>query len=446
MSKFDRIAGYADEKKELMNVCKIFKNHDDFFKKGLRLPRGILLAGKPGVGKTILAEAMIEEAGVHVERIDFDCAAPDKIGDYLDQKFKKAIENAPSIVFMDELDKFVGQTPEAFSEDYDMHATRQIIKAINDNVCDEIMILATINYKDMLCAALRRSGRFDRTINVPLPNYEDRKAIIEYYAKNKPFEKSVNFKTLARITGGFTGADLECVINDAGVNSVVNDREFITQADLDCAVNRLVFKSSVKEEPALKAEKDVIAVHEAGHLVAGLVLDEDSVGSATILPQGESGGHVKFCEFDQRLKSKNAYLNDVVIALAGRAAEKLRFPGVEYMGAANDIIKANDVVTDLLTIGCCYGLEYYVKPKMGVFPDMPLSEEKLHKIEIKQYEIIADCMQRAEKIIEANADLLDKFVEKLKRNYTLSREEILKTYKNVLKDRLSGKSRLHSKN
>lgn len=435
MSKFDKIAGYASEKKELFDMCKLIKKYDEFTGRGFRLPRGILFCGKPGVGKTVLAETLIEEAGLYCEKIDFNAVDDDNMSEYLDNKFKIAIQNAPSIVFMDELDKYVGEPGMGFRSTYNMDATRKILKAINDNACNDVMLIATVNNADFLCNALTRSGRFDKTITVPLPDLEDRKAIIELYFSGKSIDKKVNLNTLAKITEGFSGADIECFVNEAGLCSVLAERDYISQEDVDDAINKIVFKSSKKLKPLDQQSKDIVAIHEAGHLVAGLILNEDGVGGASILPQGMAGGHVKIASCNNSVQKKSEILNSITVLLAGKAAEKHFVNDDEYLGATNDVERAYEMVKDLVTSGCGYGLEYFFKGPDNPFICAALSEGKLQKIETKCNDVLAECMQRATDLIESNVDLINTYVVALKRNYTLTRDGIMRIYKRESKKR-----------
>ena len=429
MSKFDQIAGYAGEKKELMDICKLIKKYDEFSGRGFRLPRGILLCGEPGVGKTVLAEALIEETGVFCQKIDFNAVDDDNVSEYLDAKFKEAKQNVPAIVFMDELDKFVGNPGFGIRNTYDMDSARKILKAMDDNARKDIMVVATINNVDMLCPALTRSGRFDKIITIPLPELEDRKNIIRLYCEGKAIDKKVNVNNIAKITAGFSGADIECLINEAGLSSVVAERNCITQEDIEDAINKIVFKSSKKIKPLDKQDRDIVAVHEAGHLVACLLLNSDSVGGASILPQGKAGGHVKIAQCNRGVREKGKVLDQVVIALSGKAAEKVFFEKEDYLGATSDIEHAYEMVRRLVTGGCGYGFEYYFKADDSPFSNVILSEKKLQMIENKCDAVLLDCLERASVLMSDNVDLINKYVAALKRNFTLSRDDIMRIYK-----------------
>lgn len=433
MSKFDRIAGYASEKKELMDLCKIIKKYGDFSARGFRLPRGVLFCGAPGVGKTALAEALIEESGVFCQKIDFNDIDGANVYDYLNEKFKEAKYNSPAIVFMDELDKFVGVPGVGFRNTFDMDLTRKVLKAIDDNVSNDIMVIATVNEVDMLCSALTRSGRFDKTLIIPLPDVEDRKAIVQLYCNDKQIDEKVNITNIAKITDGFSGADIECLINEAGLQAVLADRNFIKQTDIDDAINKLIFKSSKKIKPLEKQDREVVAIHEAGHLVAGLTLNIEGVSSASILPQGKSGGHVKIAQCDRTVQRKNEILNQVIIALAGKAAENVFFEQDEYLGASCDIEQASEMVNKLVTSGCVYGFEYYCKSANGPFSNTIVSEAKLQMVENRCTAVLNDCMKKANDLIVKNAKLIRKYADVLKRDFTLTRDDILRIYKQEIK-------------
>ena len=425
MSEFDRIAGYSDEKRELNDICKLFRRFDKLSDAGFRLPRGILLAGQPGVGKTVMAEAFIKESGVYCERISFDDTNKIAMTEYLDKKFKTAIEHLPAIVLMDELDKFVGDVSNGFNPTYDMNATRQILKVINDNVNDGLIVVATINDERMLSYALKRSGRFDRTLNIPLPDLNDRREIIAHYSKGKKFAANVDFETLAKITAKLSGADIECIINDAGLNAILADRTEINQADIDDAVNRLMFQASKSSCPDENDSK-LVAAHEAGHLVAGLILKKDEVANASIIPQGDNSGHVKIGPPKNKIKTKSQYLNDIVISLAGKAAEKIFFPDEEFNSTGSDYSSAYFYIRDMFFSGL-FGFDLYVS-HFRESSGNDISEERLRLIEKKRAEVLDDCLHTAEKLLKSNIDLVNKYIEELTDKYTLTHDEIMAIY------------------
>ena len=334
---------------------------------------------------------------------------------------------------MDELDKFVGNPGFGIRNTYDMDATRKILKAMDDNASKDVMVVATINSVDMLCPALTRSGRFDKIITIPLPELEDRKSIIRLYCEGKAIDKKVNVNNIAKITAGFSGADIECLINEAGLCSVVAERNCITQEDIEDAINKIVFKSSKKIKPLDKQDREIVAVHEAGHLVACLLLKSDSVGGASILPQGKAGGHVKIAQCNRGVREKDEILDQIVIALSGKAAEKVFFENEEYLGATSDIEQAYEMVKRLVTGGCGYGFEYYFKADDSPFSSAILSEKKLQMIENKCDAVLLDCMEQASGLMSENIELVNKYVAALKRNFTLSRDDIMRIYKRELK-------------
>lgn len=426
---FNCIAGYKSEVKELSNLCKLLKKSEEFLGKGFRLPRGLLLAGDPGVGKTIMAESLINESNMNCIRIEIENVDDDELSKYLDEKFKEASSNAPSIIFIDELDKICGEV-NPFGMSYDVDICRKIIKAINDNPNDGVMLLATANDKDMLNSALMRSGRFDKIINIPVPSYEDRKEIIHYYASGKKFDKKVNFDTLAKITGSFTGADIECIINEAGINATIEDREEITYNDLSKAVNGIVFQGCEKDHLLSKENKENVAIHETGHLLAGLLLNKDCVGGVTIISQGEAKGHMKVFRDEYNVCKKQELIDNIVIALAGRAAEKVFKPEEDFLGGESDISKAYFYAKRLVGDSCFYGFEYYANTiqRGNAFGQGPLSQERLVRIEKKSDEIVQECLDRAIELIRNNKELAEIYVSELKKKFSLTREEIMRIY------------------
>lgn len=199
--------------------------------------------------------------------------------------------------------------------------------------------------------------------------------------------------------------------------------------DIEDAINKIVFKSSKKIKPLDKQDREIVAVHEAGHLVACLLLNSDSVGGASILPQGKAGGHVKIAQCNRGVREKGKVLDQVVIALSGKAAEKVFFEKEDYLGATSDIEQAYEMVRRLVTGGCGYGFEYYFKTDDSPFSNVILSEKKLQMIENKCDAVLLDCLERASVLMSDNVDLINKYVAALKRNFTLSRDDIMRIYK-----------------
>ena len=424
---FDCIAGYKAEVKELSDLCKLLKNCEEFINKGFRLPRGLLLAGEPGVGKTVMAESLIAESNIRCVKIDIGNVKDDDLADFLDAKFKEATSNTPAIIFIDELDKLCGES-RLFGYGADIEMTRKFIKAMNDNQSDSVMVIATANYNDMLGESLMRSGRFDRVINIPTPSYEDRKEIINYYAKDKKFDKKVSFETLAKITGSFTGADIECVINEAGINAAIEDREEIIFKDLEKAVNRIVFQGCEKENSLDKINREIVSIHETGHLIAGLCLDKDGVGGVSIIPQGDTKGHVRVYRDPFNICNKQEILDKIVIALAGRAAERVFKPEEDYIGAEFDLSKAYGMAKSLIQDSAFYGFEYYADSRTRRMGEVVMSEERQKRIEDKTCELVNECLDRAVEIVKNNKELAEKYISELKKKYSLTREEIMRIY------------------
>ena len=426
---FEYIAGYREEVKELVNLSKILKKRDELFNGGYRFPRGLLLIGDAGVGKSFMAESLIAESNINCIRIDVDMAE-DECSHYLDEKFNEAVNNAPSILFIDELDKMCGENV-FMGTGSEVDKTRKFIKAINDHQSNDVMIIATANDGDMLADSLVRSGRFDRIINIPLPSFEDRKEIIDFYIKDKKIDKKVKVENIAKMTGSFSGADIECLINEAGINATIEERDSITIKDIEKAINRIVFHSCEKDNVLDKFNKEIVAIHEVGHLIAGLILDKDNISGVSIIPQGSSKGHTKINSISINTCREQDIINKVVISLAGRAAEKVYMPEEQFLGSEFDIEKAYVIVKHLLCDSCFYGFEYHASQcGHGEY----MSEQRIERIEKKTDELVREYMIEAENIIRMNKELADKYIAEVKRKLSLTREEIMKIYNKHNKD------------
>ena len=245
-------------------------------------------------------------------------------------------------------------------------------------------------------------------MNIPLPDLNDRREIIAHYANGKKFDANVDFETLAKITAKLSGADIECIINDAGLNAILADRMEINQADIDDAVNRLMFQASKSSCPD-ENDSRLVAAHEAGHLVAGLILKKDEVGNASIIPQGDNSGHVKIGSQKSKIKTKSQYIDDIVISLAGKAAERIFFPDEEFNSTGGDYSSAYFYVRDMFFSGL-FGFDLYVS-QFRESSGKDISEERLRLIEKKRAEVLGDCLHTAEELLRSNIDLVNKYIE-----------------------------------
>ena len=427
MSKngFEKIAGYSSEKKSLKEICVLLQKHIDLQDMGIRLPHGILLEGKPGVGKTVLAEALISESGLPCIRVSAGASEEGELASYLESCFNKAVEMSPAIVFLDELDKLVGES-EGFRYTYNMANSRKVLQVLNDHREDDILVIATVNSTEMLCAAFKRSGRFDRILEIPLPTFNDRLQILSFYCAGKPISKRVNRDYVAKMTAGMTGADIECLVNEAGIHAVLEGNKTVRQRDFDFAVNQKIFHGASRENKKTEEQNIVLATHEAGHLVAGLINDSDCVTGVSILPQGESAGHCGFVPSDNELLTLKTLENLIVGLLAGKASEKLFFPHEEYLSSESDIEKASFYAQRLVTEEGAYGIEYIASSYR--YDPKGVSEEKRQRIEQKCNEVLQNCFDKATTLLKEHKELVTTFVHQLVDKYSLSRAEIMRVF------------------
>lgn len=426
--KFSDIAGYSGEKKSLQEICRLLKQYHNLNKMGIRMPRGLLLSGDPGVGKTAMAEALIEESGVPCIRVSScEALSADELSTYLETKFQAAAEHVPSIVLIDELDKMVGQ-PDRYRSTYNMDNTRKFLQVMNDHKNDGILCVATVNDMDMLCGALKRSGRFDRIVDIPKPNLIDRTEIIRHYLKGKPVSRSLNIRLLAKMTYGMSGADIECAVNEAGIRAILEKSRVIRQKDMDRAIDQIAFHGTSRENVLGEEQRRLIATHEVGHLLTGLILSPEDVTGITILPQGESEGHTGFADDANGVRSLESVLTRITVLLAGKAAETIYYPDQTYWGSSADIEGAGASCRALLEDEGAYGFTYCIFPKDGYYQGSLHSNEKKATIERKHDQIMIECFEKAKNIVKQHKPLADLIISKLMDQFTLSRQEIMEMF------------------
>lgn len=425
-TSFLSIAGYESEKRSLQEICLLLQKFKELCGLGIHLPRGLLLSGAPGVGKTVMAEAMIAESGVPCLRISAGAFADDELVGYLEERYSDAEKSIPAIVFIDELDKIVGEANN-YRSSYNMANTRKVLKVMDEYKDRGILTIATVNDTDMLCDALKRSGRFDRILNIGLPDQKDRRMIAVHYLNGKCVSKGVKTSLISKMTSGMSGADIECIINEAGIHAVLEGSKEIRQTDIDFALDRKIFKAVSRDSSWTPAQRQRIAVHETGHLVVGLLLQPADVTGVTILPQGESDGHTGVVLECDGIQNLTAIENRITILLAGKACEKIFYPEETFLGASEDINNAMRFARRLVQEEGAYGYEYCYFSE-HYYPMDPISNEKLAQIEKRVSEIIAECANRAIRLIEENRELAAKIVKQLIRQYSLTREEIGRIY------------------
>ncbi len=339
MKAFEKIIGYEDVKVELERTCDIMLHAEKYKKLGVSTPRGLLLFGEPGVGKTLMATSLISESG----RVHFICRKDQPDGSFVNrirETFKKAKENAPSIVFLDDMDKFANE------DDRHRNAEEYVtIQSCIDECKDcEVFVLATANELENLPDSLLRVGRFDKVIKVRNPEVEDAEQIIGYYLSKKSYVGELDAREIARILNGRSCAELETVVNEAGVYAGFENKEKIEMDDMIRACMRVIFKAPERvllgDIPALEET----AYHEAGHTVVAELLERGSVSLVSVYPHGKDiGGITSFYQDDNYFHYKRYMENRVMALLAGKAATEIVYGEVD-VGANSDLHRAFDIV------------------------------------------------------------------------------------------------------
>ncbi len=353
---FDDVAGEDEEKAELQEVVEFLKDPAKFQRMGARIPKGVLLVGPPGTGKTLLAKAVSGEAGVPFFSISgsdfvemFVGVGASRVRDL----FEQAKKNAPCIVFIDEIDA-VGRRRGAGlgggHDEREQTLNQLLVEMDGFGVNEGIIIIAATNRPDILDPALLRPGRFDRQVVVGYPDVGGREAILLVHARNKPLADDVKLDVIAKTTAGFTGAQLENLMNEAALLAVKNNREAITMFDLNEAMVKVIVGQEKKTRKISDKEKNLTAYHEAGHAIATRVLpDQDPVHQVSIIPRGMAGGYTMHLPTEDKFyRSRTEMSNEIIVLLAGRVAEQLVLDDIST-GASNDIQRATEIARSMVT-------------------------------------------------------------------------------------------------
>ncbi|MBC6316357.1 ATP-dependent zinc metalloprotease FtsH [Listeria grandensis] len=354
--RFTDVAGADEEKQELVEVVDFLKDPRKFAELGARIPKGVLLVGPPGTGKTLLARAVAGEAGVPFFSISgsdfvemFVGVGASRVRDL----FENAKKNAPCIIFIDEIDAVGRQRGAGMGGGHDEReqTLNQLLVEMDGFSGNEgIIIIAATNRADVLDPALLRPGRFDRQIMVDRPDVKGREAVLQVHARNKPLAKSVDLKAIAQRTPGFSGADLENLLNEAALVAARSDKKEIDMKDLDEASDRVIAGPAKKNRVISVKERRTVAYHESGHVIVGMVLDEaEVVHKVTIVPRGQAGGYaVMLPKEDRFLMTKAELMDRITGLLGGRVAEEIEF-GEVTTGASNDFERATQIARRMVT-------------------------------------------------------------------------------------------------
>lgn len=450
--KFDDVAGCEEEKEEMKEIIEYLRNPEEFAQMGARIPKGILMVGSPGTGKTLLAKAVAGEADVpfySISGADFVEMFVGVGASRVRDMFKTAKKTAPCMVFIDEIDAVGRQRGAGLGGGNDeREQTLNMLLVEMDGIEENkgIVIIAATNRPDVLDPALLRPGRFDRQITVSLPDRAGRKAILEVHARNKKLSKEIDLDALAARTPGFSGADLENVLNEAAILAVRNQRNLITMEDLDEAIDRTMGGPAKKSRKYTDKEKNLVATHEAGHAVVGLFLEDSNVvQKVTIIPRGLAGGYNLMTpkEDTMFLQTKNELLAQITGLLGGRVAEELVL-GEISTGASNDLEKVTKIAKAMINQ---YGMSETLGPVQydseggNVFLGRDYTTNKnysdtiAYEIDKEVRKIVNSCYDNAKKIISKHRDVLDNIVHELLEYETLTKEDLENIMKYGRKDK-----------
>lgn len=419
---FEDVAGADEEKEELEEIVEFLKAPDKYNKLGARIPKGVLLVGPPGTGKTLLARAVAGEAGVPFFSISgsdfvemFVGVGASRVRDL----FEQAKKNSPCIIFIDEIDAVGRQRGAGLGGGHDEReqTLNQLLVEMDGFGANEgVILIAATNRPDVLDPALMRPGRFDRQVIVSYPDINGREAILKVHARKKPLAPDVKLKTIAKTTAGFTGADLENLLNEAALLAARKNKKAITMEEIEEATIKVVVGAEKKTRVMSDKEKKLTAYHEAGHAICFHELaTQDPVHEISIIPRGMAGGYtMPLPSEDKSYNSRTEMLEDIVVCLGGRVAEAIILDDIST-GASNDIEKATKTARDMVTkygmtkeLGCiCYGKDnsaVFLGRDMGHTQDY--SERTAAKIDELILEIVNNAYDKAETILKDNIDKL----------------------------------------
>ncbi len=436
---FDDVAGLTEEKEEVAELIDFLKDPAKFQKMGARIPKGVLLVGPPGTGKTLLARAVAGEANVPFYFISgsefvelFVGVGASRVRDM----FKQAKQNAPCLIFIDEIDAVGRQRGTGLGGGHDEReqTLNQLLTEMDGFGANEgIIIIAATNRPDVLDPALLRPGRFDRQVQVNLPDAKGREEILNVHAKGKKFAPSVSLANIATRSVGFSGADLENLLNEAALLTVRRDKKMITMAEIDEAHDRVLMGPAKVTKKYTENDKKLVAYHEAGHAVLGIKLDgANDVQKITIIPRGYAGGYTMMLPKEERFTATERELTERIIGLlGGRVAEEITF-GEVTTGAQNDFEQATKIARAMVTE---YGMSdlgpiQYESNEGSVFlgrdynKSRNFSSQVAFEIDQEIRKIMDKCYKEATKILKENTKLMKLIADTLITKETLTKEEI----------------------
>ena len=442
---FKDVAGLKEAKEELMEIVEFLKTPEKFIKIGAKIPKGVLLIGPPGVGKTLLARAVANEANVpffHISGSEFIELFVGVGSARVRDLFKTAKKSAPCLVFIDELDAIGRHRGAGLGGGHDEReqTLNQILVEMDGFEPNSgVVVISATNRPDILDPALLRPGRFDRRVTLDLPDVNDREKILQVHSQNKPLAKDADLRQVAERTPGFSGADLGNLMNEAAILAARRDKKVIEQIELLDSIEKVLLGPERKSHVLSKQEKEIAAFHEAGHaLVAHILPNVDPVRKVSIIARGRAAGYtLKLPVEDKHLHSRSEFLEELAVLLAGYTTEKLVFNEITT-GASNDLERASDLARRLVTQ---YGMSdkigpiTYGKREELVFLGKEIATEKDYsekiaaEIDAEVSRLINDAQKTAQKTITENRHLLDKIAKKLIEKETIEKEEFEKMMK-----------------
>ena len=435
-TKFDDIAGLDEEKKELVEIVDFLKNPDEFYRMGAKVPKGILLCGKPGTGKTLIAKAVAGEAKVpfiQMSGSEFIEMFAGLGASRVRKLFEKARKISPCIVFIDEIDAIGARRTNASGAESENNQTlnQLLVEMDGFDSTETIIVLAATNRPEMLDKALLRPGRFDRQIMIGTPDKKGREEILKIHAKEKQFAEDVSFKDIAEDTAGFTGAELANILNEAAIIATVKKKESIHRDDIEEAIKKVTV--GLEKHSRLISEKDkkLTAYHEAGHAVVSRYLEtQNDVKEISIVPRGVAGGYTMYRSNEDKYYVAKTELEEKLIALlGGRAAEKIALNDIST-GASNDLEVATGIARDMITM---YGMSDTIGPismQSAANPDQIIVYgEKMEDAIGAEIKILIDtAYQRAQRILIEHRDKLDRVAQILLEKEKITEKEFYEIF------------------
>lgn len=439
-TRFSDVAGLKEEKEEVQELIDFLKNPKKFQKLGARIPKGVLLVGPPGTGKTLLAKAVAGEANVpfyYISGSDFVELFVGVGASRVRDMFKQAKQSAPCLIFIDEIDAVGRQRGTGLGGGHDEReqTLNQLLTEMDGFGANEgIIIIAATNRPDVLDPALLRPGRFDRQVTVSLPDAKAREEILGVHARNKIFAKDVNLSNVSQRTPGFSGADLENLLNEAALLAVRRDKNAITMDEIDEATDRVLLGPAKTSRRITDKEKRLVAIHEAGHAVIGIKLQEaQEVHKITIIPRGMAGGYTMMLPKEEKMgiMTKDELIGQITGLLGGRASEET-FIGEITTGASDDLKRATKIARSMVTE---YGMSdlgpiQLEEKQEGVFlgrdyaKSRDFSDQVALEIDNEVRKILEECYKNAKKLLAKHETLVLLIADALMEHETLTREQI----------------------